>query len=177
MESYIAYALALSVCLVAVIAIVSLTGTSKRIRSIGDSASARRANIKSTYFLDTTALDKKCEICFGELDDGDVRACDCGKVFHISCSDLTGECPYCKKKIGEMTVRRTVKAVCPGCGNVAEDSICRCGIVLPDRDGTFDCRCGSRISITDDECPYCGAVYSTRPGKELKPRPDDRLWS
>lgn len=130
----------------------------------------RIVGVKSTYFLDTARNERQCEICFGNVDDESVLECSCGRIFHISCAKLTRECPYCKTPYSEMRDDTAAIAKCPSCGKLIIDNVCTCGTVLPNRDDSFKCVCGSRISTSETECPSCGAEYRSEvgvPGKTV----------
>lgn len=125
----------------------------------------RLINRKSTYFLDMNTIDAKCSICFGEIGKEQVSACSCGEVFHTSCAQLTGDCPYCKRSVFEMTVRESKRPRCPKCGRTLDGNICTCGTILPNKDGTFKCTCGEMLSVRDNSCPSCGTTFSSRFGE------------
>lgn len=117
--------------------------------------------LEPTVFVDEKTIDKNCEICFGKIGSEMVRVCKCGKTFHIDCSDTTGECPYCRTKIDAMTERNSLKTTCPACGRNVEKNVCKCGVVIPKKDGSFECVCGENLSVKDKKCPSCGATFET----------------
>lgn len=43
----------------------------------------------------------KCDICFDLIGNESVSKCPCGKIFHRSCAEPTGFCPYCNRKFSE----------------------------------------------------------------------------
>ena len=105
------YALALFfvivICLIGYTAIV----LQKRGNEYRLSADRRLMEKKSTEFLDRNRVDDTCDICFGEFENGRVCECKCGMRFHEECAEMTGECPYCKERIGSMEVREIRKAM------------------------------------------------------------------
>lgn len=116
--------------------------------------------IKPTHFLDKSAVDTRCDICFGELEERTVVVCDCGRTFHRDCVEMTKECPYCKTPYDEMKERNIKRGKCPYCGSRLEGNICpNCDTVVPWKDGTFRCECGHEMYITDHECSRCGAKF------------------
>ena len=99
----------------------------------------------------------KCGICFGDLG-GRTAVCACGKMFHDSCAQPTGSCPYCKAEYGSFSVRKESAVRCMNCGRQVTGDRCRCGAIFPE-DGRFEClRCGS---VVDGGlvCGKCGAKY------------------
>lgn len=117
-----------------------------------------------SHYVEKDKIDTRCEICFGDIGNEIIRACSCGKTFHVDCSNATGECPYCKAKNESMTIRNAVKTVCPACGRIIENNICDCGLILPNRDGTYECRCGETMSVTDEKCHKCGSSLKVEIG-------------
>ena len=158
--SAITYALALFfvivICLIGYTAIV----LQKRGNEYRLSADRRLMEKKSTEFLDRNRVDDTCDICFGEFENGRVCECKCGMRFHEECAEMTGECPYCKERIGSMEVREIRKAMCPCCHEAIEKNVCpRCGTVLPNKDMRFECVCGSTVYAGDGYCRDCGATF------------------
>ena len=160
MISAATYALALLFA-VAVIAIgycaVSLRREGK---GYSEMAERRLSENKSTDFLDRDKVDDTCDICFGKFEEGSVAVCGCGMRFHRECAELTEECPYCKGAFEDMTVREIRRPVCPVCGRTVEKNVCpECKTVIPNKDMTFECVCGSKVYAGDGYCKDCGAVY------------------
>jgi hypothetical protein len=122
----------------------------------------------STKFLDEGEDDKKCEICYGRIDEDTIAVCGCGKIFHEACAKPTGACPYCGAKYESMEVRSPLRARCPVCGRFVKGNICICGAVIPRSDGTFLCKCGNRIDAGKPICKKCGAVYESMTMKVYK---------
>lgn len=120
---------------------------------------------RPSHFVDPEHLDTECEICFGDIGNEVIRVCDCGRTFHMDCVDATDECPYCKRKKETMTERNARKTICPVCGRVVERNICDCGVVIPNADGTYSCRCGETVSIYSDGCSKCGSTIRTEIGR------------
>lgn len=116
---------------------------------------------KSSLYVDENYIDKNCEICFGKIGREMVRSCTCGKTFHVDCANTTGECPYCKLKVDGMELRSSRKTMCPDCGREIEKNICKCGLVMPKKDGTFECLCGKILSVKTKKCDECGATFKT----------------
>ncbi len=114
---------------------------------------------KTTYFLDEGEDNKKCEICYGEINNEDVAVCKCGKIFHKACAEPTNTCPYCSTTFDQMDVRQPERTRCPICGRYVKGNICECGAVLPRKDNTFLCSCGNRVDVNKPVCKKCGAVY------------------
>ena len=154
------YALALFfvivICLTGYTAIVlQIRGSEYRL-----SADRRLMEKKSTEFLDRNKVDDTCDICFGEFENGRVYECKCGMRFHDECAEMTGECPYCKRKIDSMEVREIRRARCPCCHEIVEKNVCsRCNTVLPNKDMRFECMCGSTVYAGDGYCKDCGATF------------------
>lgn len=117
---------------------------------------------RSAYNTGDYHADQKCEICFDEIGDEMVSQCKCGKTYHLSCAEPTGECPYCGTHFEDFLPPREPRHVaCPRCGNIVHGNICSCGTVIPDPDGTFVCRCGERIGKNEKMCRKCGRVFKT----------------
>ena len=117
---------------------------------------------KSAYTTADYRADVRCDICFDDIGEEDVSQCRCGKVFHLSCAEPTGECPYCGAPFKDFLPPRPARHItCPRCGNVMNGNICSCGTVLPDADGTFLCRCGERLSVNDEVCHRCGMMFES----------------
>ncbi len=160
MISTITYILALSfvviICLIGYAAIcMQKDGSEYSLR-----AERRLMEKKSTEFLDRNRVDDTCDICFGEFENGDVYECKCGMRFHEECAEMTGECPYCKERVDGMEKRGIRRAICPCCSNVIEKNVCgRCGTVVPNKDMTFECVCGSAAYAPDGYCKECGASF------------------
>jgi hypothetical protein len=114
---------------------------------------------RTTYFLDEGEDERRCDICYGVIENEEVAICGCGKLFHRACAEPTDICPYCGMRYSEMEVREPRRARCPVCGRFVRGSICECGAVLPRRDRTFLCSCGNRVDVSKPVCRQCGAVY------------------
>ncbi len=118
---------------------------------------------RSAYTVADYAADVRCDICFDDIGDEEVSQCRCGKVFHRTCAEPTGECPYCGTPYSGFLPPRPARHItCPRCGNVMNGNICSCGTVLPDPDGTFLCRCGERVSVDEEMCHRCGMMFGSR---------------
>jgi hypothetical protein len=118
---------------------------------------------KPTIILDEKEDKKKCEICYGAIEDDPVAICGkCGRIFHDACAKPTGACPYCNTKYDEMEVREPERTRCPICGRFIKGNICPdCDAVVPIKDGTFTCKCGNTVDCDKPVCKVCGAVYET----------------
>ena len=118
---------------------------------------------ESAYTVEDYGADIRCDICFDDIGDERVSQCKCGKVFHLSCAEPTGECPYCGTPFSDFEEPREPRHVtCPRCGERMTSNICSCGTVVPDADGTFECGCGERIGIGEHMCRKCGRMYEKR---------------
>lgn len=161
-------ALGLIVILLGVIAIIfyiQVSITSKlKIKSLLNKKGARG----TTYFLDEGEDEKKCDICYGKIENEELAVCKCGRLFHRACAEPTGSCPYCGTPFSEMGVREPQKARCPVCGRFVTGSICECGAVLPRKDNTFLCSCGNRVDVNKPVCRKCGAVYESVTMKTMR---------
>ena len=117
----------------------------------------------SAYTTADYRADLRCEICFDDIGDEPVSQCGkCGKTFHLSCAEPTGECPYCGTRFEDFLPPRPPRHVtCPRCGNPMNGNICSCGTVIPDADGSFVCRCGERVSKGEGMCRRCGRTFRT----------------
>jgi hypothetical protein len=153
--------LAIVIMLVAVIAMVILIKVHLDSKHDLLSRSSGGTGKKSTYFLDEGEDEKKCDICYGKIDEDPVAKCTCGKMFHDACARPTGSCPYCGAQYAAMTVRDPERSRCPVCGRFVKGGICACGAVLPRRDGTFLCGCGARVDSGKPVCRKCGAIYES----------------
>ncbi|MDR0508954.1 MAG: hypothetical protein LBG63_03925, partial [Candidatus Methanoplasma sp.] len=118
-----------------------------------------RSKKESTTFLDEGEDEKKCDICYGKIDNDPVAMCFCGKIFHDACAKPTGSCPYCGGKYEDMDVREPERNRCPVCGRFLKGNICSCGAGIPRRDNTFICKCGNVVDADKPVCKKCGAVY------------------
>lgn len=165
----------LTICAVVAIA----AGTTAIVRSSRSLASEnrRRLSVRSAYTTADYDADSKCEICFDDIGDELVSRCKCGKTYHLTCAEPTGECPYCGESFNNFEEPREARRVsCPRCGNGISGNICSCGTVIPDMDSTFLCRCGERLSVNDGMCHRCGRRFESsvfRVSKEFIPR---REW-
>lgn len=98
-----------------------------------------------------------CGICFGELSEN-VKECGCGKLFHDTCAEPTGSCPYCNSPYADFKDADDERMRCPNCGRYTTGRECRCGALLL-RDGRFVCSCGSAMARGERRCPECGREY------------------
>ncbi|MDR1954710.1 MAG: hypothetical protein LBP82_02000 [Candidatus Methanoplasma sp.] len=118
-----------------------------------------RPKKKSTTFLDEGEDEKKCEICYGKINEDPIAKCACGRIFHEACAKPTGSCPYCGTSYENMEVREPERTRCPVCGKFLKGSICSCGAVIRRKDDTFVCKCGNFVDAGKPVCKKCGAVY------------------
>lgn len=156
------FALGMIILLVALIAIVLVVQgyvTSKY--DLSTKLKGGKRTEASTIFLDEGEDEKKCEICYGKIENAPLAECTCGKIFHDACANPTGSCPYCGTKYEDMIVREPERSRCPVCGRFLSGSICSCGAVIPRRDETFVCKCGNVVDSSKPVCKKCGAVYET----------------
>ncbi|MCL2031904.1 MAG: hypothetical protein FWG96_01320 [Methanomassiliicoccaceae archaeon] len=154
-----AFRLGIIIVLVVVIAmVVLLQGYMGAKYNLQDKITGKSRK-KSTIFLDETESDKKCEICYGKIDEDPIAKCSCGRVFHDACARPTGSCPYCGASYEKMEVREPERFRCPRCGKFLKGNICSCGAVIPRKDETFVCRCGNTVDVNKPVCKKCGAVY------------------
>jgi hypothetical protein len=123
---------------------------------------------KITKFLDEGEDKRDCEICYGKIEWNPVAVCECKKVFHDACARPTGSCPYCNKPYATMTVRAPERTRCPVCGDFLSSNICKCGAVIPKKDGSFLCKCGGSVDRDKPVCRKCGAVYNNAIMQALK---------
>jgi hypothetical protein len=123
---------------------------------------------KSTTFLDEGEDEKKCEICYGKIDNDPVAICSCGRIFHDACAKPTGSCPYCGTGYEGMIVREPERTRCPVCGRFMKGNICSCGAVIPKKDNTFTCKCGNVVDADKPVCRKCGAIYEPTVMKVFK---------
>ncbi|MCL1979085.1 MAG: hypothetical protein FWG60_02875 [Methanomassiliicoccaceae archaeon] len=114
---------------------------------------------ESTTFLDEKEDKRKCEICYGEIEEDRVAICSCGRIFHDACAEPTGSCPYCGAGYKEMNVREPDRTRCPVCGRFLKGNMCSCGAVIPKNDDTFICKCGGEVDMNKPICGKCGAEY------------------
>ena len=129
---------------------------------------------KSTTFLDEKEDGKKCEICYGEIDRDPIAVCTCGKIFHAACAEPTGSCPYCGAGYKDMTIREPERTRCPRCGAFLKGNVCECGAVIPYKDNTFTCKCGSLVDKSKPVCKKCGAVYEVTTMEVLREVPQEK---
>ena len=119
-----------------------------------------RPKKESTTFLDEGEDEKKCDICYGTINNDPIANCPCGKIFHEACARPTGTCPYCGVRFENMEIREPVMARCPTCGRPMKGGICSsCGTAMPRKDNTFVCKCGNIVDAKKPICKKCGAVY------------------
>ena len=125
-------------------------------RKIGRGKDAIRDKV-SGYTTGDYDADVRCDICFDDIGDEMVSQCRCGMTFHLSCAEPTGQCPYCGTDFKDFLPPRPARHItCPRCGNLMNRNICECGTILPDPDGTFECRCGERVKAGEAMCRKCG---------------------
>ena len=117
----------------------------------------------SEYNTGDYDADVRCDICFDDIGDETVSQCRCGKTFHLTCAEPTGQCPYCGTDFKDFLPPRPARHItCPRCGNPMNGNICECGTILPDPDRTFVCRCGERLNVGDKICHRCGRQFDSR---------------
>lgn len=145
--------------LILIAAAVSLFGL-YRMKETMDSEDRKLDDMRSAYTTADYRADMRCDICFDDIGDEKVSECRCGKVYHLSCAEPTGSCPYCGTPFEEFLPPREPRHItCPRCGNFMSGNICACGTVIPDSDGTFECACGERILASENICRRCGRMY------------------
>ena len=162
------YILALASVVAVVISFYAVMTIRRRDLDLRNIHDDRIARTKSTYFLDSAKSKRQCEICFGNVDDESILECSCGRIFHVSCARLTKECPYCKSPYSDMRDETAAIAKCPSCGKLVIDNVCACGTVLPNKDNSFKCVCGSQMTTSETECSACGAEYRSEVGVPRK---------
>ena len=117
----------------------------------------------SGYTTGDYDADVRCDICFDDIGDEMVSQCRCGMTFHLSCAEPTGQCPYCGTEFKDFLPPRPARHItCPRCGELMSGNICSCGTILPDPDGTFECRCGERVKAGEAMCRKCGRLFDSR---------------
>ena len=145
-----------------VTAVVSAFHVAYTGRRIGRSKDEIRGKI-SEYTTADYHADIRCDICFDDIGDEPVSQCRCGKVYHLTCAEPTGQCPYCGADFKDFMPPRPARHItCPRCGEMMNGNICACGTILPDPDGTFECRCGERVRTGEAMCRRCGRVFDSR---------------
>ena len=129
-----------------------------------------------------------CQICMGKIKEGtEFCTCGTGKVFHTSCLERLGSCPYCKrtyaiKGLESTTSRQVIEPIagapksepspsveeegrCPVCeGAVAKDAgyCSSCGAIFITKSGTFNCpACGTQLDENERICPSCGEPFQS----------------
>lgn len=153
-------ALGIIILLVAIVAIlVVIQGYVMSKFNLNTRLTGRKGKKGSTIFMDEGEGEKKCEICYGKIENDPVAECKCGKIFHDACAKPTGACPYCGTSYAKMTVREPERTRCPACGRFLKGNICSCGAVIPRKDETFICKCGNIVDSDKPVCKKCGAVY------------------
>lgn len=163
------FLLGMIILLVALIAIVVVVqGYIGAKYDLGTKLRGGKKKNESTIFLDEGESEKKCEICYGKIENDPIAECKCGKIFHDACARPTGSCPYCGAKYEEMEVREPERNRCPVCGRFLSGSICSCGAVIPRKDETFTCKCGNTVDMNKPVCRKCGAVYESATMKVYK---------
>ena len=159
MEPYVRTALMVGVVLLILLSVLAMLRTGRRYTGYVEDL----LSTKSQYDTADYDADSKCDICFDDIGEENVIECLCGKKFHFTCADLTGECPYCGRVAKDfLPPRKSRRVTCPRCGEPITGNICTCGIIIPDPDGTFECRCGERISVGESMCHKCGRGFSSR---------------
>jgi len=114
---------------------------------------------KPTTFLDEGEDEKKCDICYGAIQNNSVAVCKCGKIFHEACARPTDVCPYCGVRYEKMEIREPKMARCPSCKRPMKGGRCSCGAAMPRKDNTFVCKCGNIVDGKKPVCKKCGATY------------------
>ena len=152
--------------LASVVALISVIGVIDTIRSGKAAKTERKALMSnaSAYYVEDYRADNRCDICFDSMGDERVCECSCGKVFHRSCAEPTGSCPYCGTEFDKfpVTSREPRAVTCFRCGKTVERNICECGTVIPYKDHTFSCHCGEVLSEDSIWCPNCGRTFERR---------------
>lgn len=78
----------------------SLKRFAVKIRRRTEHLSIQRASNPATVIASEDA-ELKCDICFDLIGDETLSKCPCGKIFHRSCAEPTGFCPYCNRVFSE----------------------------------------------------------------------------
>lgn len=151
--------LALSAVILFPISAAAMGKLRKERRFLEKSYGEKKIARKSTKLLEEGSIDSVCGICFGDIEEGAVAECSCGRSFHDSCAEPTSKCPYCGSPYGQMLIREAKAARCHFCGKRMTTDICSCGTVCPFEDGTFTCACGAVMHMSLASCPECGARY------------------
>lgn len=113
-----------------------------------------------------------CQICMGRIKVGQAyTVCECNMEFHRPCVQRTGYCPYCDQEYTRKGFRRRYNLPddtqvtlrrCPVCADFLprETTVCDCGAVFLEGDGSFTCpSCGSRVGRDDTNCPQCSERF------------------
>ena len=170
---HLAIVVGLFVCITAITCFLYIRDIPRLRKKYAD----RMVHEKTSFLLDPSDVDDRCDACFGDVtDEKFVIECGCGKVYHGSCAKAIIECPYCHEDVGSRAPRKIRRMHCPRCGRDMNSSICRCGAVLPRLDGTFECLCGNTIHISSERCPICGARYGTVKN-QINDGTDEHPWS
>ncbi len=109
---------------------------------------------------------KYCDICHGRLGAERMAVCSCGGRFHIECV-REEDCPRCGNDLGHMRKPLPKVLRCPVClGRTFEGTCYRCGLTIPERNGTFRCQdCGGKVMASNPVCRKCGMRYTARTTK------------
>ena len=159
MESWVTVTVIACMSVTLLISLIHLFSVRRRINDTKDSIRGEISGFTTADY----AADVRCDICFDDIGDEMVSQCRCGKTYHLTCAEPTGTCPYCGADFKDFLPPREARHItCPRCGEIMHSNICSCGTVLPDPDGTFECRCGERMRISEAMCRKCGRVYDSR---------------
>ena len=159
METWMRVAIVTCLALTCAVSIFHVINIGRRIAKDKDEVRGRI----SEYTTADYQADVRCDICFDDIGDELVSQCRCGKTFHLTCAEPTGQCPYCGAEFKDFLPPRPARHItCPRCGELMNGNICECGTILPDPDGTFECRCGERVHAGEAMCRKCGRLFDSR---------------